>query len=189
MRERTYQPTKQNKILDMQIKDELIHVDLLKKVVDRIGLDEDSTGFAKGYTQILYSATSLSEKVFIFQIMTEAVSASYLNWRLHKIKSAFANNIDQEIYNDEVRHLKMGRSLLEMCDQDELRNALTAIRRRELIREMSSMCSNHFFQGIQTIFKNHDLTSEFKHKMTDLDKMVAKTLLSETTAISKILNR
>jgi hypothetical protein len=188
MRERTYQPTKQNKILDMQIKDELVHVDLLKKVIDQIGLDETSTGFAKGYTEILYSAPSLSEKVFIFQIMTEAVSASYLNWRLHKIENKLANDVDQEIFSDELRHIKMGKSLLEMCDKDELKNILTPTRRRELIRVMSRMCSNHFLNGIQSILKDHGLIGEFKHKMTDLDKMVAKTLLHETNAVSKILD-
>lgn len=187
MRERTYQPTKQNKILDMQIKDELSHVQMLKTIVDKVGLDSAASEFADGYTRILYSAPTLAEKVFIFQIMTEAVSSAYLKWRLIKIQSSKANAIDQEIFNDEIRHLKMGRSILEMCDRDELKNILTADRRRELIREMSNMCSNHFLKGIKRIISEHNLADSFKICTTDLDKIVARTILSETKSAIEII--
>jgi|GEM_PF-5550518 len=187
MRERTYQPTKQNKILDMQIKDELTHVQMLKSIVDSVGLDTRASQFAEGYTRILYAAPTLAEKVFIFQIMTEAVSSAYLKWRLLKIQSTKANAIDQEIFNDEVRHLKMGRSLLEMCDQDELKNILTAERRRTLVREMSNMCSEHFFGGISRIISDHNLAENFKKCTTDLDKLVARTILFETKSASEII--
>lgn len=184
----TYQPAKQNKILDMQIKDELSHVKLLERVVNKVGIDEPSAGFAKGYILLLHAAKSLAEKVFIFQIMTEAVSSAYLGWRLNKISSIFANSIDQQIYSDEIRHLKMGKSLLQMCESDELKYNLSAERRKILIRDMSSMCANHFSENIKRILKEHKLDNHFKIRVTDLDKLVAKTILSETKSISKPLD-
>lgn len=187
LRTLTYRPTKQNKIIDMQIKDELVHVNLIKAVLDKTGEDESADGFAKGYIRILNSAETLSEKVFIFQIMTEAISSGYLCWRLKKINNKFANAIDKEIYNDEVRHLKMGKSLLQMCEADEIKNSLSFERRRVLIREMSTMCAIHFSENIKRILKAHDLESHFNIRVTDLDKTVAKVILCETKAISDSL--
>lgn len=183
----TYQPSKQNKIIDMQIKDELSHTKLLKQIVDKIGFDSHASDFADGYTKILYSVTSLSEKIFVFQIMTEAISSAYLKWRLSKIRNNSLNKIDQEIFNDEVRHLKMGKSLLEMCDKDELKTFLTAEKRRCLIREMSRMCSTHFSKGIKKIVFSHNLEDKFIHNATDLDVAVAKAILTETKLAAEII--
>lgn len=187
VRERTYQPVRKNRILDMQIRDELRHAELLKGLVDQLGFDEQAGAFASGYTKILYSAPTLAEKVFIFQIMTEAVSSAYLQWRLAKIASAAANSIDREIYADEVRHLKMGRSLLQMCDPEELQQALTFERRKELVREMSRMCSRHFLDGIQRLIADHGLSDDFKHNVTDLDRVVARTILNETKSAAQVI--
>lgn len=187
MRGKTYEPTKQNKILDMQLKDEVEHVRLLKKVVNKVGLDPHANAFAKGYMQILYSAQTLAEKVFVFQIMTESVSLAYLNWRLGKIQNSEINGIDHEILADEVRHLKMGKSVLQMCDPEEVRSVLTKDRRHELIREMSNMCANHFYVGIRKIIGNVGLGASFKKSTTDLDRIVARTILAETKTVSELI--
>jgi len=181
MRSMTYQPTKQDRILDCQIRDELEHTRLLKSIVETLGLDQQSDHFASGYVRILNSVETLAEKIFVFQIITEAVSAAYLQWRIQKINIAEFNSIDRQIYSDELRHLKMGNSLLGMCDPQEVGEHLDDDNRRRLVREMSRMCSHHFNSGIRRILAKEDIIIDLKSSPTDLDKLVAKTLLREVS--------
>lgn len=183
IRQYTYRPTIQNKILDMQMKDEARHAHLLNGVVSSIGLDEASTDFAQGYKNILFNANTLAEKVFIFQIMTEAVSAAYLQWRLQKVKSSSLNQIDQEIFEDEMRHLKMGKGLLEMCDPEDVALSLTADKKKTLIRKMSQMCAHHFSKGIQRILVENNIVDHYRPNPSDLDMMVARSILVESKAV------
>jgi uncharacterized ferritin-like protein (DUF455 family) len=187
IREYTYKKSVQNKILDMQLKDEISHVQLLNPIVEYIGLDQSANQFAEGYSKILHSVGTLSEKIFVFQIMTEAVSTAYLKWRLKKVESIRANEVDEEILSDEIRHLKMGKSLLSMCDIEELKDSLNLNRRRALIREMKDMCTVHFSEGIAKIFKENKLENEFQRKITDLDQIVGRSILAETKAANAFI--
>ncbi len=63
---------------------------------------------------------SLSEKIFCFQILTEAISAALCQWRLDNLSDSRFFAMDAEVLKDEVRHLKMGECLLSICDSDEI---------------------------------------------------------------------
>lgn len=127
-------------LLKAQLTDEMRHVSLFKSVVDKIGLDERAQRFADGYAALVKSQRTLAEKVFTFQILTESVSSAYCEWRLRAFPESSFMKIDLEVGRDEVRHLAMGRSILNICDPDEQSAALTRERKRYLIRSINSIC-------------------------------------------------
>jgi hypothetical protein len=137
----------QRKMLSAQLIDEQKHVRLFSDVVNKIGRIDTATEFADGYVHLVTTQTSLAEKVFCFQILTETVSAAFCSWRLGmRLDSTFLNfaDVDREVLADEQRHLGMGRCLLSICDLDELESSLTPQRKLNLVRAMAEICKGVF---------------------------------------------
>ena len=166
-------------LLKAQLTDERRHISLFKSVVDKIGLDERAQRFADGYATLVKSQTTLAEKVFTFQILTESVSSAYCEWRTRAFPQSSFVAIDLEVGRDEVRHLAMGRSILSICDPDEQSAALTKDRKRCLIRAINSIC----LEAIHTDFASfvfEDLPHITLQKTNSLSALVSRTLYKES---------
>jgi hypothetical protein len=166
-------------LLKTQLTDERRHVSLFKSVVEKIGLDDRAQRFANGYAALVKSQSTLAEKVFTFQILTESISSAYCEWRIGAFPQSSFVAIDLEVGRDEVRHLAMGRSMLNICDPDEQIAALTRDRKRNLIRSLNSIC----VETIHTDFVSF-VFDEQPHftlpKDTSLSALVSRTLYKES---------
>lgn len=171
----------QRKILHAQILDEQKHVHLFRSIVDRIGLDETANEFADGYVRLIKASPSLSEKIYCFQLLTEAVSAAFCQWRLNLVTEPSLLAIDREVLADETRHLGMGHCLLTICDPDEFSESLNQNRRRDLLREMNTICGKSF---IKTIDDLQSLSAEDTLVRKSLFWQVSKSMLIESQKLS-----
>lgn len=180
---------KQRALLQSQLKDEKTHSNLFKEKIDQIGLDNRASRFADGYANLVNRQKSFPEKVFVFQILTEAVSAAYCQWRIDHVLNMNLNEVDYLVRNDEIRHLVMGKTLLSLCGEEEIKIFLPPQRQKTLIREMNELCE-------QTV--RHDmyqtLGGEFLPKSSigiastnSLDRAVAHSVLSEYRDIKKTI--
>jgi rubrerythrin len=174
---------KQRSLLNAQLVDEKHHAKIFTEGVSRIGLDERASRYADGYADLVKEQKSFSEKVFVFQILTEAISAAYCCWRLVNIKEVSLNKIDLEVAEDEKRHLIMGKTLLSICDQEEIKSMLTLGRQKELITAMNELCE-------KTVRKDmmQTLTGSNLDKPTSLDRYIAKSVIQEFRNIKQVLN-
>jgi hypothetical protein len=177
---------KQKALLGAQLKDEKVHTELFKQLTNQIGLDSRATGYADGYSQLVLSQNSLSEKVFVFQIMTEAASAAYCEWRMLAFSDSESTNVDNRVRNDEIRHLDMGHTMLKICDRDEIKKSLTRERRAALIREMNEICLNVAKRGLLQAAAE-DSGSEAIMKSTLLDRMVSRSILTHARKVEDLL--
>jgi len=137
----------QRKMLSAQVKDEQRHVALYRSITDRVGLDTTADGFARGYVDLVKRQSTLSEKIFCFQILTETVSAAFCEWRLSQPQDLPFRVLDLEVLADEQRHLKMGHCLLSICERDELEGSLDPERRRILLHSMATICNTTLNRG------------------------------------------
>jgi hypothetical protein len=166
-------------ILNSQLMDEVKHVSLLDKVINKIGLDDRTKIFTDKYLELLNREGKFSSKVFIFNILTEALSLTYCDWRIKNIKSTMLNSVDYEIYLDEEKHILMGESLLKKCDKDQVEEELSPLRRKKLIKELNSLC--------HTYSKNLMLRT-IVNKETNLKSEMDKSLLFNIMRQNKIID-
>ena len=166
-------------ILGAQLLDEKKHVSFFTKITNQVGIDDRAKAFADGYTELIFDQDSLSEKVFCFQILTEAISAALCQWRLDNLSDSRFFAMDAEVLEDEVRHLKMGECLLSICDDDDLSSSLTKVKQRELIKSMNSICQKAFLSAPD---------SGQVEWMKTMNREVAKRLLAEARHASFSLN-
>jgi hypothetical protein len=164
-------------ILDTQLRDELKHTALYRKILDRIGRDERANEFSQRYVKLIFDQSSLPEKIFCFQILTEAVSAGLCDWRLLNIKDPYFLAVDNEVKLDEIRHLKMGKCLLDICDRDQTLEQLTGSRQHELLKSMNEICRSTFGS-----YGNDESTSPL---MQDMNRSITKCLVREYREINK----
>jgi ribonucleotide reductase beta subunit family protein with ferritin-like domain len=163
-------------MIQTQLKDEVRHVQLYRSVVDRIGLNSSAQDYGDDYAKLVKSQKTLSEKVFTFQILTEAVSSGYCQWRLAHTSDPQSRAVDSIVLQDEFRHLKMGHSVLKACDPDELESVLTQERRRQLQREMNKIC----------LKSTGSAPSESKLQST-LNRTIANSVFGEMNTIHSYL--
>jgi len=131
---------RQRIILAAQLRDEVHHTQLFKKVVENIGLDPRAGGYADAYANLVRKQKSLPEKIFVFQILTEAVSAGYCQWRLNAMNGDDFKLADNLVLEDEIRHLQMGKCMLAICDPDDVATHLSTERKRQLVKEINEIC-------------------------------------------------
>lgn len=168
-------------MLQTQLKDELLHTRMFKQIINALGLDARASRYADGYVDLVMSQSTLSEKVFVFQILTEAVSSGYCEWR----KAAFAhpelNIVDHFVFNDEVRHLKMGHSLLQSCDPDEISGVLTRPRMKQLFRSMNSICKVGIKDDLPAALLQDAgvLPTQKAIKTSRLDQLISRSVMRE----------
>jgi hypothetical protein len=172
---------KQKALLGSQLVDEKRHAALFQNQIDRIGLDSRASRYAEGYCSLVLAQNTFAEKVFSFQILTEVISASYCQWRLDNIKDVSLNEVDHAVAVDEKRHLVMGKTLLNICDQDEIQINLTEERQKELIKSMNSLCEKTVRRDMFEALSN--LRGEMKDQVlsrpTSLDRYIAKSVIHE----------
>ena len=169
---------KQRAILNSQLRDELRHCKLFQKQVDRIGFEPRAKRYAEGYSLLVDEQKSLSEKAFVFQILTESVSAGYCKWRLGANADETLKAVDVEVEADERKHLLMGKALLNICDTDEILEKLTPSRQRELVKKMNEICKLAIREDMVL-----SLLPLNKAKQgvgaSSLDSIIAKSLINE----------
>ena len=166
-------------ILGAQLLDEVKHVKYYNKIIQTVGLDPNAKAFADGYVSLIYQQDSLCEKIFCFQILTEAISAALCQWRLDNLNDKRFFHLDAEVLADEEKHLKMGECLLNICDRDELNIKLSPQRQRTLVKEMNYICQRAFMTS-----PNQDE----KKWINAMNRGVAKGLLTEARNIGKSIN-
>ena len=172
---------KQRSILHSQLRDEKMHAALFARQIDRIGLDERANRYADGYEFLVKEQKTFSEKVFVFQILTEAISAGYCDWRIDHISDSKLNELDQYVAADERRHLKMGKALLEMCESEEIEKVLTRKKQTDLIRAMNDLCGRTVRVDMFSKLLDGDEIdqSNFKTEHTSLDRYVSRAVIQE----------
>lgn len=164
-------------ILNSQIKDEAKHVIMFKELIEKIGIDSRANRFANAYKKLVLEQSTASEKVFIFQILTEATSSAYCEWRNLAYDFLETKSLDKAVLADEYRHLKMGHSILKACDRDELIGTLTINRRKQLVKEMNLICKNTIQKDMVNALIP-DIESQ-NFKVTILDKFIIKSIINE----------
>lgn len=169
-------------ILEAQLKDEQRHVSLFSRALSNHGVDVRASRYADGYVTLVKEQETLSEKVFVFQILTEAVSAAYCTWRIGAMIDDELRSIDQAVLDDELRHLDMGRSLLAISDVDERRDVLSVTRRRQLLRRMSELCQSLEGNMRQALLPL-DMVQPPKTLPSSLDAVVSRFMLRESRNI------
>lgn len=180
---------RQRALLSSQLVDEKHHTHIFSAQVDRIGLEPRAHRYADGYAKLVKDQKTFTEKVFVFQILTEAISAAYCQWRLNHIHDSDLNKIDIEVGTDEKRHLVMGKTLLSICDPDELGEVLTPRRQQELIKEMNQLCEKavrlDMIESLATPYlkDNQPLSCGPTH----LDKDIARAVLQEYRKLKQTL--
>jgi hypothetical protein len=177
---------KQRNLLNSQLCDERDHAKLFKTEVDRIGFDSRADLYAKGYSELVRRQESFSEKVFVFQILTEAISAAYCQWRICSIQDARLNKLDKAVESDEIKHLVMGGALLDLCDPDELNNRLSNKRQKSLIHEMNSLCRKAIRQSMfECLVDMNQVDNPNSIGITSLDRYIVKSVIQEYKKINK----
>lgn len=166
-------------ILTSQLKDEVEHCKIYKRIVDKIGLNGDSAGYSYAYSTFVKSKKTLPEKVFAFQILTEAVSSGYCAWRLNRFSDPLLNNADEIVLKDERRHLKMGHSIIKACDPEAVSIHLNISRVRELQREMNQICFNSSQVDMMNYFKKVSNTENMYLDVKTLNVSIARAIISE----------
>ncbi len=176
---------KQRALLGAQLHDEAEHTSLFKQITDKIGLDTRASLYANSYSELVMSQKSLAEKVFVFQIITEAASAAYCEWRLEAMQeSPFACH-DIAVRDDEKRHLLMGHSMLRICDPDEIQEKLPRARRIELLKAMNQVCRSVGHHEIHSALIGGEPRIA---KPSTLDKMITRSVLLESRAVDRLLD-
>ncbi|MES2855772.1 MAG: hypothetical protein V4692_07910 [Bdellovibrionota bacterium] len=176
---------RQRALLGAQLRDEAEHTRLFSKITDEIGLDSRADSYANGYADLVKSQNSLAEKVFVFQILTEAASAAYCEWRLLAMEESSFSAADKQVRDDENRHLLMGQSMLRICDPDELQRFLPRARRTELLRAMNEVCKAvSQKEMVRTLYGSSETISP---KTTLLDRMISRSVLHEVRAADRVL--
>jgi rubrerythrin len=170
---------KQRNLLHSQLVDEKRHVKLFSNLIGQIGLDERANRFSDGYSSVVKAQNTLAEKVFAFQILTEAVSAAYCAWRLTAMSEIGFPTIDQEVLEDESRHLGMGRSMLEICDPDESTSVLSTTRKRQLVKEINAICYEATNIDMQKALLGEGPANNVPPYNT-LNRLVSRTVLRES---------
>jgi len=170
---------KQRNLLYAQLKDEIQHVRLFSAIVSKIGLDPRANRFADGYAAVVRAQRSLTEKIFAFQILTEAVSAAYCEWRLSALGEFGYSSADREVLADETRHLGMGRSMLMICDEDETAAILTVERKRQLIRMINSICYSASNIDMPNAVFGESSGVRLPH-LNSLNSLVSRTVVRES---------
>lgn len=172
------------KTLDYQLRDEIKHVRAFKGVVDTIGLNPLAGGYAEGVRKMVLAQESLSEKIFVFQILVEAVSAAYCDWRKQVYIEPLLQSVDEVVFKDEERHLKMGHSILSTCDRNEWDTKLTPERRKKLIHEINSICMTSIREQMPMGIVPEDLQGQLNIRSTSLDRTVIRSIISEVAKIT-----
>ena len=171
---------KKRALLNAQLQDEKRHVDLFQAEINRIGYDDRATTYAEGYSALVLSLNSLSEKAFVFQILTESISAAYCAWRLTAITDKTLNALDHEVELDERRHLVMGKTLMSICDPDEVDSCLTSEKKKSLIRKMNEICMQANRKDFSSSILGDLGISGAEVGPTELDSLIARAVISET---------
>ncbi len=173
-------------LLNAQLQDEKRHVDLFQAEVDRIGYDDRATTYANGYSDLVLSLNSLAEKAFVFQILTESISAAYCAWRLTAITDRALNALDHEVELDERRHLLMGKTLMTICDPDEVASCLTSTKKKSLIRKMNNICIQANRKDFSYSILGDLGILAVELGPTELDSLIARAVISEARNLDSV---
>ncbi len=171
---------RQRIILSAQLRDEVHHTQLFKKVVEKIGLDTRAGGYADAYANLVRKQRSLPEKIFVFQILTEAVSAGYCQWRLAAMDSDDFKLADDLVLEDEVRHLQMGKCMLAICDPDDIEMHLTTERKRQLVKEINEICVEYVKKRmVKSLMSGFDSSTQ-RLPVSSLDRSIIRMVAIES---------
>ena len=181
---------RQHVILDSQLVDEKRHVARMAKGVNILGLIPEASPYAQGYARLVEEQDTFCEKILTFQILTEAVSSAYCQWRLETYRHDYLNEVDAEIKTDEDRHLAMGRSLLALCDPDEVQKVLNPNRIRELTRIMNGICDGAIHQAMpetaaRDLRLDEEQTESLHRRTSKLDITIARSIIRETKTVMR----
>lgn len=175
----TLAPThKLKNLLEIQLRDEMNHARLYRDIADTLGLDDRAKQFGQDYSSLVKSQKTFCEKVFVFQMLTEAVAFGYVSWRLNAVTEARCNSADQIVFQDEGRHLKMAQPLLKATSPEELLVTLPAARRKALVREMIDISKRSMKADIlSTIIPEIAGDISSRPVTTSLDRACARSVL------------
>lgn len=167
-------------LIDAQTKDESVHVELFEAELSKIGLNDDARTYSDGYSRLVLEQKTLAEKIYSFQIMTEAVSSAYCAWRLNAVSDPSLSHADRVVFEDEQRHLLMGKKMLDLCDPEELEHVLTPARRKELFREMSQICKRSMKDELVSSIVRPEHRDLMKTTFSTLDRMVVRCMMANS---------
>ena len=173
----------ERRIVGAQIRDELRHVEYFKKLLDKFGRDDRANFFADSVKSVVLGLQTLSEKVFAFQIIIESISAAFCAWRRDFLNVPEFRDVDQIVLFDEARHLKMGHSLLKTCNPEEWSIALTSERRKNILKQINSICRETLRNQLVETLIPQSLRSAIDVRVTHLDSYITRKLIAETMLV------